>query len=79
MNRPRNCQDNAHMQSFFHSLKAELTHQRTFTSEAQLSATLSGYIDRFYNQKRIHFSLGYHSPVEYERLANAQRSVHQSG
>jgi putative transposase len=79
MNRPRNCQDNAHMESFFHSLKAELTHQRTFTSEAQLSATLSGYIDRFYNQKRIHSSLGYHSPVEYERLANAQRSVHQSG
>jgi transposase InsO family protein len=71
MNRPRNCQDNAHMESFFHSLKAELTHQRTFTSEGQLSATLAGYIDRFYNCKRIHSSLGYHSPVEYERLANA--------
>ena len=71
MNRPRNCQDNAHMESFFHSLKAELTHQRSFTSEGQLSATLAGYIDRFYNRKRIHSSLGYHSPVEYERLANA--------
>jgi putative transposase len=71
MNRPRNCQDNAHMESFFHSLKAELTHQRSFTSEAQLSATLAGYINRFYNQKRMHSSLGYHSPVEYERLVNA--------
>ena len=76
MNRPRNCQDNAHMESFFHSLKAELTHQRSFTSDAQLGATLAGYINRFYNQKRMHSSLGYHSPVEYERLANAQRSVH---
>jgi transposase InsO family protein len=71
MNRPRNCQDNAHMESFFHSLKAELTHQRAFGSDVELSAALAGYIDRFYNQKRIHSSLGYHSPVEYERLVNA--------
>jgi putative transposase len=71
MNRPRNCQDNGHMESFFHSLKAELTHQRCFTSDAQLNASLAGYIERFYNRKRIHSSLGYHSPVEYERLANA--------
>jgi len=71
MNRPRNCQDNGHMESFFHSLKAELTHQRRFDSDAQLNATLSSYIERFYNIKRIHSSLGYHSPVEFECLANA--------
>ena len=71
MNRPRHCQDNAHMESFFHSLKAELTHQRVFTSEGQLSASLAGYINHFYNRKRIHSSLGYHSPVEYERLVIA--------
>ena len=71
MNRPRNCQDNGHMESFFHSLKAELTHQRKFHSDAQLNATLSGYIERFYNIKRMHSSLGYHSPVEFECLANA--------
>ena len=71
MNRPRNCQDNAHMESFFHSLKAELVHQNRFTNDAQLNATLGGYIERFYNIKRMHSSLGYHSPVEFERLANA--------
>lgn len=71
MNRPRNCQDNAHMESFFHSLKGELTHQRSFESDAELNAALAIYIDRFYNQKRIHSSLGYHSPVEYERVVNA--------
>jgi len=76
MNRPRNCQDNAHMESFFHSLKAELTHRRSFTSDAELNASVAGYIDRFYNQKRIHSSLGYHSPVEFECLAYAQQSVH---
>ena len=71
MNRPRHCQDNGHMESFFHSLKAELTHQRSYASDAQLNASVAGYINRFYNEKRIHSSLGYHSPVEFERLANA--------
>ena len=59
------------MESFFHSLKAELTHQRSYASDAELNASVAGYIDRFYNEKRIHSSLGYHSPVEYERLVNA--------
>jgi len=76
MNRPRHCQDNAHMESFFHSLKAELTHQRSYASDAELNASVARYIDRFYNEKRIHSSLGYHSPVEFERLAYAQRSVY---
>ena len=71
MNRPRNCQDNAHMESFFHSLKAELTHRRSFASDAALNASIAGYIERFYNAKRIHSSLGYHSPVEFERMALA--------
>ncbi len=71
MNRPRHCQDNAHMESFFHSLKAELTCQRNYASDAELNASIAGYIDRFYNKKRIHSSLGYHSPVEFECLANA--------
>jgi len=79
MNRPRHCQDNAHMESFFHSLKAELTHRRSYESDAELNASMAGYIDRFYNQKRIHSSLGYHSPVEFECLADASQSVHQIG
>lgn len=72
MNRPRHCQDNGHMESFFHSLKAELTHQRIYVSDAELNASVAGYINRFYNEKRVHSSLGYHSPVEFERLAFAQ-------
>ena len=76
MNRPYTSQDNAHMESFFHSLKAELTHRRSFASDDELNASVGHYIERFYNAKRIHSSLGYHSPVEFERLANASRSVH---
>lgn len=76
MNRPRHCQDNAHMESFFHSLKAELTHRKSYESDTELNASVARYIDRFYNDKRIHSSLGYHSPVEFERLAYAQQSVH---
>jgi transposase InsO family protein len=67
MNRPHGCQDNAHMESFFHSLKAELVHQYVFSSDAQLNGRL-GYIEHFYNTKRMHSSLGYHSPVEFETL-----------
>lgn len=76
MNRPRHCQDNAHMESFFHSLKAELTHRKCYASDTELNASIARYIDRFYNDKRIHSSLGYHSPVEFECLAHAQQSVH---
>ena len=72
MNRPRTCQDNAHMESFFRSLKTEFVQRRIFTSDAQLTAQIGSYIDRFYNTKRLHSSLGYHSPVEFECLANAQ-------
>lgn len=76
MNRPRTCQDNAHMESFFRSLKTEFVQRRIFATDAQLIAQIGSYIDRFYNTKRLHSSLGYHSPVEFECLANAQQSVH---
>ncbi len=75
----RRSQDDAHTESFFHSRKTELTHQRSFVSDAQLNACLAGHIERFYNRKRMHSSLEYHSPVEFECLANAWQCVHQIG
>jgi len=56
------------MESFFHSLNAELTHQRSFINDHELHASDRHYIDRLYNTKRIHSSLGYHSTVEFGRL-----------
>jgi transposase InsO family protein len=58
--------DNAHMESFFHSLKAELLHGTQFTSVETLRRALQGYI-RYYNHHRRHSALGYQSPVDYER------------
>jgi transposase InsO family protein len=68
MNRPYTCQDNAHMESFFHSLKTELVYARVIASDGALNAMLAGYIERFYNTERLHSSLGYRSPVEFETI-----------
>jgi putative transposase len=72
MNRPYTCQDNAHMESFFHSLKAELIHGREIGSDSELNAMLAGYIERFYNVSRLHSSLGYRCPVDFERSTCSQ-------
>ena len=58
--------DNAHMESFFHSMKAEVIHGARFTDDAQLRSCIRAYV-RFYNNQRLHSALGYRSPVEYER------------
>lgn len=67
MNRPRSCQDNAHMESFFHTMKTEWIRGRTFASVAELEAALTAYI-RFYNHHRLHSGIDYHTPEEYEGL-----------
>jgi len=69
MNRPGMCTDNAHMESFFHSLKAERIHGETFKSERELRLALAGYITQFYNQTRLHSGIEYMSPAEYEKQA----------
>jgi len=67
VNRPRCYQDNAHMESFFHTLKTEWIRGRSFATFAELEAALKAYI-RFYNHHRLHSSIDYHTPEEYERL-----------
>jgi transposase InsO family protein len=69
MNRPGSCTDNAHMESFFHSLKAERIHGETFGSERELRMAIAGYIDQFYNPIRLHSGIGYVSPSRFEQMA----------
>ncbi len=67
MNRPGHPGDNAHMESFFHSMKAEWIRGKTFKTIAELDIAVRQYI-RFYNRHRLHSGLDYRTPVEYERL-----------
>lgn len=67
MSRKGNPIDNAFAESFFHTLKAEVIHQQIIQNEVEAVALTGHYLD-FYNHERLHSSLGYASPVEYERL-----------
>jgi transposase InsO family protein len=63
MNRPGKVTDNAFMESFFHSMKADVIHGNTFTEDGQMLAVLRSYIP-FYNHSRMHSSLTYVSPAK---------------
>lgn len=60
--------DNAHAESFFHSMKADMLHGVAFADDHVLRRCVAGYV-RYYNHQRLHSSLGYRSPVAYERQA----------
>jgi len=66
MSRAYHSQDNAHMESFFHSMKIEWIRGKTFVTMDELKGDLHRYV-RFYNCNRLHSGIGYCSPVEYER------------
>lgn len=69
LNRLGHCTDNGHMESFFHSLKAELIRGRVFKSEQELRYALNSYINQFYNHQRLHSGIGYLPPAVYEQRA----------
>ena len=61
-----NCYDNAVAESFFHSLKTELTHHIKFETRSQANQIIFEYIEVFYNRQRLHSSNNYLSPVDFE-------------
>ena len=74
MSRRGDCYDNAAMESWFSTLKAELGER--FATPAQTKVVLFDYIEVFYNQRRRHSTLGQLSPAEYERrTATPERSA----
>jgi transposase InsO family protein len=65
MSRVGNCWDNAPVESFFSSLKAELLSATEWATALEAETAVADYL-RFYNQRRLHSSLGYRSPMQYE-------------
>jgi putative transposase len=71
MSRSGNVWDNAAMESFFSSLKAERTRHKMYRTRDEARADVFDYIERFYNPQRRHSTIGYVSPMEFERMAAA--------
>ena len=66
MSRKGNCYDNAVMESFFHTLKVECVYQTQYLTREEARLDVFDYIEVFYNRQRLHSSLGYVSPVNFE-------------
>lgn len=71
MSRKANCYDNAHCESFFHSLKKELVYRTKFKTRKEAKQAIFEWIETWYNRKRLHSSLDYMTPEQYEKLESA--------
>jgi transposase InsO family protein len=61
-----NCWDNAVAESFFGTLKIELIYPRSFSTREIARTTVAEWIEVFYNRQRIHSTIGYLTPVQFE-------------
>lgn len=71
MSRKGNCYDNAHVESFFHSLKVELVYRKNFKTREEAKQAIFKWIETWYNKKRRHSGLGYLTPQQAEDFALA--------
>jgi transposase InsO family protein len=72
MSRKGNPYDNATCESFMKTLKYEEVHRQEYRDLAEARASIGGFLEKVYNQKRLHSALGYRPPVEFEQsLADA--------
>lgn len=69
VNRPRRMNDNAHMESWFKTLKSHMYHRDRFESDPKLRRAIRDYVE-FYNRERLHSSLGFRTPMEMEVECN---------
>jgi putative transposase len=70
MSRKGNCYDNATMESFWSTLKQELIYRRNFKTRAEARHAIFEFIEVFYNRQRLHSSLDYRSPLDFETQNN---------
>jgi transposase InsO family protein len=74
MSRKGNCWDNAAMESFFGTLKDECVGETFYASHDEAKSELFTYIEAYYNRVRRHSTLGYVSPIQYEKIGD-QRTL----
>lgn len=67
MSRKGNCWDNAPSESFFHTLKTELTYHRRYKTREEAKQEIFEYIEVFYNRQRRHSTIGYQTPLDYDK------------
>jgi transposase InsO family protein len=67
MSRRGNCWDNAVVESFFKTIKTEMLNYEQLQTRAEAEMKIFSYIEMFYNTERLHSSLGYQSPVTFEK------------
>ncbi len=67
--RKANCWDNAVVESFFHTLKTEAIYHENFKTRREAENMIFEWVEAFYNRKRLHSTLNYKSPVDFERWA----------
>jgi putative transposase len=74
MSRKGNCWDNAVAESFFHTIKTELTNHYQFNNQQEAKNVIFEYIEVFYNRVRIHSANNYLAPVEFEKIEFEKRN-----
>jgi putative transposase len=75
MSRPANPYDNASCESFIKTLKREKIYANEYLDLDHLRSNVEEFIERYYNQKRLHSALGYRSPEEFEEQAERENSL----
>jgi transposase InsO family protein len=76
LSRPRQCWDNAVAESFFASLKVELIDRRSWATRSQVRRAVFDYVEVFFNRRRLHSSLDYLTPAEYEARIHHHNTAH---
>jgi putative transposase len=74
--RPRQCWDNAVAESWFSTLKSELIYRHSWATRAHARKAVVRFIEIFYNRIRLHSSLDYLTPVEYEANIHRHKAAH---
>jgi transposase InsO family protein len=78
LSRPRQCWDNAVAESWFATLKRELISEQTWPTVADARQAVFQFIEGWYNLRRLHSSIGYLSPNEYEQKILSKLKEHNA-